>query len=198
MRYQPAIWKLNPTVKIEMTYTVEQLIAIRQANLKTLERLTTRAYAGFEKLSALNVAAARAMFADTFGHAQALLGARHPQQLVSLQLALIQPLTEKSIAYGQQVSALGAESRLDIFNASEAQLLEAQNAWSDLLGNLVKNAPAGNEAVVDALKSAITASQNVIASAQRSARKAVEMAESHFTAVSKQAADAAAAVSKQR
>jgi phasin family protein len=103
-----------------MTYTAEQLIVAHQTRLKKLETLTNLGYAGFAKLAELNVAAARAIFADSFSHAQNLMGARHPQQLVALQLGLIQPLAEKSVAYGQQVSNLATETRANFSRAMEA------------------------------------------------------------------------------
>lgn len=179
-----------------MTYTVEQLIATRQADLKMLESLTTRAYAGFEKLVELNLAASRALFAGSFSHTQALLGAKHPQQLVALHVGLIQPLTQKSIAYGRQVYTVMAETGAEFSNACEAKLAEAQTAFADLVDGLEKNAPAGSQSAVAALKGAVNVSQNVIESAQRSAKKAVELAESNFTAVANQAVKAATTVAK--
>ncbi|WP_114971639.1 phasin family protein [Rhodoferax ferrireducens] len=181
-----------------MTYTVEQLIAARQANLKMLEGLTTRAYASFEKLVALNLAASRDLFMGSFGHTQALLGAKHPQQLAALQVGLIQPLTEKSIAYGRNVYSVVAETGSEFSKAGEAQIAQAQTALVDLVENLAQNAPAGTQSTVAAFRSAVNVSQNVIESAKRSAKKAVELAESNFTAVTTQAVNAATTVSKTR
>lgn len=103
-----------------MTYTAEQLILTHQTRLKKLETLTNQGYAGFAKLVELNSAVARAALADSFSHAQNLMGARHPQQLVALQLGLVQPLAKKSVAYGQQVSSLAAETRVNISRVIEA------------------------------------------------------------------------------
>ncbi|MDO8248570.1 MAG: phasin family protein [Rhodoferax sp.] len=179
-----------------MTYTAEQLIATNQANLKMLEGLTNQAYAGFEKLVELNLAASRALFAESFSHTQALLGAKHPQQVVALHVGLIQPLTQKSIAYGRQVYTVVAETGSEFSKAGEAKLAEAQTAFADLVDNLAKSAPAGTETAVAAFKSAVNVSQNVIESAQRSAKKAVDLAESNFTAVANQAVKAATTVAK--
>jgi phasin family protein len=179
-----------------MTYTVEQLIAARQTNLKMLEGLTTRAYASFEKLVALNLAASRDLFMGSFGHTQALLGAKHPQQLVTLQVGLVQPLTEKSMAYGRNVYSVVAETGSEFLKAGEVKFAETQTALVDLLENLAENAPVGTLSTVAALRGAVNVSQNVIDSARRSAKKAVELAESNFTAVTTQAVNAATRVSK--
>jgi hypothetical protein len=62
--------------------------------------------------------------------------------------------------------------------------------------NVAKNAPAGTESAVAVLKSALASSQNAIESAQVSAKKAMQVAESNLTAVTEQALNAAAAVAK--
>jgi len=188
--------KLKLTIKIEMTYTVEQLIDARQANLKILETLTTRAYASFEKLVRLNLATSEDLFMESFGHTQALLDAQHPQQLVALQVSRLQPLTEKSMAYGRQVYSVVAETGVEFSKAGDVQLAEVQIAFADLVENLAKNAPAATQSTVAAFRRLVGVSQNIIESAQQSAKKAVELAESNFSAVTTQALNTATTVSK--
>ncbi len=179
-----------------MTYTVEQLLAARQANLQMLEALTTRAYVSFEKLVRLNLLASEDLFMESFGHTQALLDAQYPQQLVALQVSRIQPLTEKSMAYGQQVYGVVAETGAEFSKAGDVQLAEVQTVFDDLVENLAKNAPAATQSTVAAFRSVMGASQNIIESAQQSAKQAVALAESSFTAATTEALNAATTVSK--
>ena len=69
-------------------------------------------------------------------------------------------------------------------------MVEAQTIFADVVENLAKNAPAGTEAAMAAFKSAMNTSQNVIESAQSSAKKAVETVESNFAEVANQAVNA--------
>lgn len=63
----------------------------------------------------------------------------------------------------------------------------AQTAFADFVEKMTANAPAGTELAVAAFKNAMSTSQNLIESAQSSAKKAVEVAETNFTAVTNQA-----------
>jgi len=173
-----------------MNNTAEQLIATNKANLQALQALTTQAFAGIEKLVELNLAASKATLGDSFSHAQAVLGAKDAQELLALQSAVFKPFAEKSAAYVQHVQTIVTGSSAEFTKAVEAKTAEAQKAFSGVVENLAKNAPAGSETALAAFKSALTAGQNAVESAQTSAKKAVETAQSNFTAVATQTVDA--------
>lgn len=179
-----------------MTYTAEQFTATSKANLETLKGLTTQAYGGFEKLVELNLAASKALLGETFSHTQAVLGAKDAQQVLELQAGVYQPLTEKSVAYGRHVYAIAADTGAEFAKAIEAELAKTQQAFTALVENVAKNAPAGSESAVAVFKTALNAGQNAIESAQSSAKKAVEAAETNFTALANQAVTAAGNVAK--
>lgn len=181
-----------------MTYTAEQLIATNQANVDALEGLTTHTFAGFEKLVELNLAASRAAVVESFSQTRAFLGAKDPQQFLALQAGLLQPLAEKSVSYGNHVYSIAAETGAVFTKTFEAKVDEAKKAFAVAVENMTKNAPAGTESAVAVFRSAVSASQNAIETAQGSAKKAVELAETNFTAVAKQAVNAATTASKKR
>ncbi len=179
-----------------MTYTPEQFISSNKATVKTLEGISNNVYAGIEKLVELNLAASKAVVAESFSHFQAVLGAKDAQELMALQAGVFQPLAEKSVAYGRHLYAIISESGAEFTKAFESKFAEAQHGFATLVEDATKNAPAGTESAVAVFKSAVNASQNVIESAQGSAKKALEMAESNFTAVANQAVKATATGSK--
>jgi phasin family protein len=174
-----------------MNTTAEQFIATNKANLQALEGLTAQAYAGFEKLVELNLAASKAALGESFSHVQSILGAKDGQELIALQSALLKPLAEKSAAYAQHVQTIVADSGAEFSKAVEAKAAETQKAFAGVVENLAKNAPAGTESAVAAFKTALTAGQNAVESAQASAKKVVEVAQANVKAATKQAADAA-------
>jgi phasin family protein len=164
-----------------MTYTAEQFMAANKANVDALEGLTAQAYSGFEKLVELNMAASKAVLGESFGHVQAILGAKDAQEVLALQTGLIRPLTEKTAAYGQQVYSLAAGTSGELMKAFEAKAADAKSSFSKAVEDLVKNAPAGTETAVAAFKNAMAAGQSIIETAQNSAKKAMEVAEFNVT-----------------
>ena len=74
-----------------MKNTAEQFTATNKANLQALEGFTTQAFAGFEKLVELNMAASKAVLNESFSHTQAVLAAKDPKELMALQSGLVKP-----------------------------------------------------------------------------------------------------------
>lgn len=179
-----------------MSYTPEQFVATNQSNFQALAVLATQSFAGFEKLVELNLATAKAVLGEAFNHTSAALGAKDAQELLALQVGMLQPMTEKFAAYGQNVYTIATGTGAEFSKTIEAKFSEAQAALTDAMENFLKNAPAGTETAVAAFKSAVTASKSVIESAQSSARKAAEVVESNFAAAANQATSAATSSSK--
>ncbi len=182
-----------------MNFNVDQFTATNKANVESLAALTSQAFAGFEKLMELNVAASKAALAETFLHTQALLGAKDVQEVMALQTGLAQPVAEKAIAYSRHVYNIASTSGAEFSKAFEEQLATAQQGVNAVVENAAKNAPAGTENAVALFKNAMTASQTAIETAQNAAKRAVEVAESNFAAATSQVASAVATpVAKKR
>jgi phasin family protein len=173
-----------------MTHTAEQFAATQKANLQALEGFTAQAFAGLEKLVELNVAASKAVLNESFSHAQAVLAAKDPKELLALQSGLVKPLADKTAAYAQNVQTILSGSTAEFTKAVEAKTAEAQKAFGSALDGLTKNAPAGSEAAVAAFKNALSASQTALESVQVQAKKAAEAAQANFSAAATQTADA--------
>ena len=170
-----------------MINTTEQFIANSKANLQSLESLTSQACTGVEKLVELNLATYKAVLGESFGNVQTVLDAKSPQEFLALQSGLLKPLAEKSAAYFQHVQTIATESSAEVTKAVEAKMAEAQKSFTGVVENLAKNAPAGTESAVAAFKSALSAGQNAIETAQASAKKVAEVAQSNFAAAANQA-----------
>jgi phasin family protein len=179
-----------------MMMTVDQITASNKANLETVKGLSTKTFAGFEKLVELNLAAAKALMAESFEHTQTLLAAKDAQQVIALQTGLVSPLAEKAAAYGRHVYGIAIETSAEFTKALEGKAAESQKAFGQAMESLTKNAPAGTESAVAVLKSALASSQSAIESAQSAAKQALAMAETNVAAVTEQALTAAAAVGK--
>jgi phasin family protein len=179
-----------------MFITADQITATNKTNFDAIKGLSTKSFAGFEKMVELNLAAAKALMNESFSHAQSVLTAKDPQQALALQTGLFAPMTEKAVAYSRHVYGIVVEAGSEFTKAFEGKTAEAQKAFNQVVENVAKNAPAGTESAVAVLKSALASSQNAIESAQSSAKQALTLAESNIAAVTEQALSAAATVGK--
>ena len=179
-----------------MNMNTGQFLETNKANLQALESITAQAFAGVEKLVELNLATSKAVLGGSFSHVQAVLGAKDAQEFMALQTGLLQPLTEQSTAYAQQVQAILTDSSAGITKAVEAKTAEAQKAFGGVLENMTQNAPAGSETAVAAFKNAMTASQTAFESVQNETKKAVENAQLNFNTAATQNVEALKKTSK--
>jgi phasin family protein len=170
-----------------MNFNAEQFAAANKANLQAAAGLTQTAFAGFERLVELNLAAGKAAVGESFSNAQGLLTAKNPQDLMAAQAALVQPAFEKSVSYGRHVYDIVSGTGAEMAKAVEAKLVEGQEAVQALVENNLKNAPAGSEAAVAMIKNAMEASQNAAETLKKVAKQAADSAEASMKAASGQA-----------
>lgn len=166
--------------------TTEQLVAAQKANLETLFGLTGKAFESVEKLVDLNLQVAKASLSESANNAQAALSVKDAQELVALQANLLQPLAEKILSYSRHVYEIANGVSSEFSRAAEEQVSEANKKFLTLVDNAAKNAPAGSEALVALLKSAVSAASNALESVQKASKQAAEVAEANFTAMSNQ------------
>ena len=180
--------------------TAEQITASNKAAIETLFGLTTKAFEGVEKMVELNLTAAKAALAESAEHAKATLSVKDAQEFIALQAGMIQPLAEKTAAYGRHLSDIASGASAEFTKNVEAQSAEAQKKIMGLVESAAKNAPAGSESAVAMMKSAVTAANTAFESVQKSVKQATEMAEKNFTAASETAmkATASATAAKKR
>ncbi len=171
--------------------TAEQVVAAQKANLETLFGLTQKAFEGVEKLVELNVQASKAALAESANHTQAVLSVKDAQELLALQAGLMQPLAEKTAAYSRHLYDITSSTSAEFTKAAEAQGSDAQAKFMSVMDNATKNAPAGSETAVAAMKSAVNAASNAMESVQKAVKQATEMAEANFNTVAATAVNAA-------
>src|SRR5437867_4059700 len=187
----PTIWRL-------FMLTAEQILAAHKANVETLFGLTNKAFEGVEKLVELNVQATKAALAETANHTQAVLAVKDAQELLALQASLVQPLAEKTAAYSRHLYDIASAAGADLGKTFEEQAAEAQKKFSGLVDNAAKNAPAGSETAVAALKSAVAAASNAFESVQKVVKQAGDIAEANFNTVAATAVNATKTATKKR
>lgn len=178
--------------------TVDQVVASHKANLETLLGLTAKAFEGVEKIVELNLTATKAAMVESGEQAKALLSVKDAQELLALQSGLFQPLAEKTAAYSRHLYDIASGAGAEFSKTYEAQAADAQKKFLGLVDNAAKNAPAGSEAAVAVMKSAVASANNALESVQKAVKQATELAESNFNAVAATASNTAKPAAKKR
>ncbi|MCM8594746.1 phasin family protein [Accumulibacter sp.] len=165
-----------------MFNTPEQFAAANKASVDALLTLANTALASAERIAALNLNTARSMLEDGVANAKAMLGAKDAQEFFALQASLAQPGLEKAVAYTRSVYEITAQSKEEMSKLLEAQFAEFQKQTLALLEKATKNAPAGSEVAVSAVKSAIAAATSAFDSMNKAARQVADIAEANVAA----------------
>ncbi|GAB7534728.1 phasin family protein [Burkholderia sp. 22PA0099] len=178
--------------------TPEQIAAAQKANLESLFGLTTKAFESVEKLIELNVQVVKSTLAESQENVQRALSIKDAQELVALQASLAQPAAEKALAYGRHLYDIATSAQAEFAKVAEAQYEDHNRKVQALVDNVAKNAPAGSETAVAALKSAINAVNTSYETVHKATKQAVEIAESNFNAAAAVATKAATAAAARR
>lgn len=165
-----------------MYVTPEQVAAANKAGVETLIGLANTQFAALERLSTLNFNVAKSAFEESVGYARSLLGAKDPQEFASLSATAAQPALEKAIAYTRSVYEIATQTQTELSKFAEAQAGELNKNMVGYLDKVSKNAPAGSDVAIAAVKSALAAANSAYDSISRVTKQASEFAETNFAA----------------
>lgn len=165
-----------------MYTTPEQFAGANKANVETLLTVANTAFASAERLAALNLNTARTLLEDSVNAAKALLSAKDIQELVGMQSALAQPAFEKAVAYSRSVYEISSQTQEEFAKIFDSQYVEINRNVTSALDKAVKNAPAGSDVAVAAVKSAIAAANSAYETMNKAAKQVAEMAEANVAA----------------
>jgi len=179
-----------------MYSTPEQVASANKANIESLLTIANTAFASAERLAALNLNTARNLLEDTVSSAKALMGAKDVQELMNIQATLAQPTVEKAVAYSRSVYEIATQTQEELTKVFEAQFAEANKTMTSALDKAVKNAPAGSDVAVAAVKSAIAAANSAYDSMTKAAKQVAEIAEANVAAATSATVKAVGAAPK--
>jgi phasin family protein len=165
-----------------MYVTPEQIQAAGKANVETMLSLAATQFAAIEKLATLNANAVKSAFEDSVNNTRALFGAKDVQEFVNLQNTLATPALEKAIAYSKSVYEVAAETNAELSKVAEKRVAEWNENFSSLLDQAAKNAPAGSDVAVAAVKSMIAAANSAYDNMTKVAKQANEIADANVAA----------------
>jgi len=165
-----------------MYATPEQFAAANKASVDALFTIAQAQFAAFERLSALNFNTTKMAFEDGVSQAKALMSVKDAQELVNLSATSTQPALEKAIAYSRSVYEVATQTQAEVTKLAETQAAEMNKTVVSLMDKLSKNAPAGSDVAVAAVKSAMAAANSAYDSFTKVVKQATDMAEANVTA----------------
>jgi len=174
----------------------EQFSNATKANFESqfalLSSLTSKTFESMEKLVELNINVARATLSDSSSSARQLLSAKDPQEFFQLSAAQAQPNAEKALTYSRQLASIASGTGAEFSKAAESQIVEANRKVIALVDEVSKNAPAGSETFVAAVKTAISNANAGYEQFSKTTKQAVEAIESNMNAAISQYSNVAA------
>jgi len=183
-----------------MSAIPEQVLARQQSAINQFVAAQNAMFSGFEKLVDLNVKVMRATLDEFNQHAQQSGSIRDPQEALAYASSGFQPGAEKAVAYGKHVYSIVAGVQGELVKLHEAHISESHEQAVELLDQLAKNAPAGSESAIAAMKSSLSTANGAYESLSKAAKQAADVAESNLNAATnatfKAASDAAEAANK--
>ena len=165
-----------------MYVTPEQIQAASKSNVETFLAVANAQFAALEKLATLNATAVKNAFEDSIANTRAMLGAKDVQELVGLQNTFAQPTMEKAIAYSKSVYEVATDANAELSKVAERRVAEWNENFVSLLDKVSKNAPAGSDVAVAAVKSMLAAANSAYDNMNRVAKQATEIAEANVSA----------------
>ena len=167
-----------------MYVTPEQIQSANKTNVETLLAVAHAQFAAFEKFANISAGAVKTAFEDSINNTRALLGAKDVQEFVALQNSFAQPAIEKAIAYSKSVYEVATEAGGELSKVAERRVAEWNENFVTLLDKAAKNAPAGSDVAVSAVKQMLAAANSAYDNFNKVAKQATEIAEANVAAAS--------------
>ncbi len=168
-----------------MTMTTESFTAAGKAGLDASIAIAQTQFAAAEKYASLSINTAKASFDDASAHLRAVVSTQDPQEIARLNGSAAQPALQKAATYVQSVYDVATEAQANLTKFVEAQGVEFNRTFANTIDAIAKNAPAGSDGAINAMKSSFAAWTSACDGWSKFAKQTSEVAEANFTKVTK-------------
>ena len=127
-----------------MSINIDHLVSTSKSSIDSYLSLSQIVIDSVEQISALNLSFSRTLLNDQVEHSQSLLSIKSPQEAVSLHSELVQPNSDRLIAYSRALYAISAKTQEEITKLIERQQVELNKSVSSFIDTLSKSAPSGS------------------------------------------------------
>jgi phasin family protein len=162
---------------VHMMTINEQFAAQNKAQIDNFLSAVGIAAAGVEKFVELQTQAAKATFAEAAQHLKTLTEAKDVQAISEMNAKIAQPSAEKLAAYSRNIYSIVTETGANLSKLVETQVNEFNKNLVTILDQAAKNAPAGSESAIAAIKTSISVANQAYDAFSKSAKQMTETAE---------------------
>jgi phasin family protein len=167
-----------------------QMTTAQTAQLDGVFGLAASAFAGWEKISELNMQALKSLVGESQEAATKLLAVKDLQSLLSLQASYAQPATEKAQSYWRHVHEIVAAAQGELTSAAQPLFHRAQSDAQGSFQSFLQSASPGGEAALSGWKSVFGMNSATVDAAsdaiRTSATEAVSAAQADIDTVTSQ------------
>jgi len=164
----------------------EQVTALGKSQLENALKLAEISVQGFDKLAALQLNTVKSAFADGLKTTKQFSSIKDPSELSAIATTLSQPTWEKAQAYARSVYEVAATTQAEVSALFEQQVAELNKNVVATLDTVLKNAPAGSEVAVSAVKSAIQSANAAYESVLKATKQVTAITESNVANIAAQ------------
>jgi len=180
--------------------SIEDLMKAQSEAFKASNTVATTAFEGAKKLLELNVQAARAGMEESNAQLKALMAAKDVKTLNDMLTDLFsqysKPDNSKAVAYVKQVYDISTATGSEVTALIEKQVATSQRQLLESVDALAKNAPAGSEAAVSALRQSVVTANAAYQQVNVATRQLFEKIEANLEGAVKTASAPAAKKAK--
>jgi phasin family protein len=174
---------------MSMQNVQEQLSELNRGNVETTLRFAKIYMSSAEKLLKLQLDAAKTALDENARNAKALMEAKDPQQALALRTKLAEASMESAMSFSRNVYEVASQTQQEITSLLEERLAEFNKSVAGSVDKAAKNAPAGADVAVAALKSTVAATTAAVDSMTKAAKQVAEFAEASMRAATSASAE---------
>lgn len=171
--------------------SIEDLMKAQADAFKASNTVATTAFEGARKLLELNVQAAKAGMEESNAQLKALLAAKDVKTLNDMLTDLFtqfsKPDPSKAAAYVRQVYDITSATGSEVTALIDKQVSTSQKQLLEAVESLSKNAPAGSEGAVNALRQSVVTANAAYEQVNVATRQVLDMIEANLAGATKAA-----------
>ena len=162
-----------------MVSIIEQFSTLQLQSLKAMQAFALASLNGVEKLTELNLQAAKKSVEEGVSNSVALFRSRDPKALAETVSVQAKPATDKFGAYARHVYQIANETTAELSRIAEKQMSEASRQMFATIDEISKNAPAGTEGVAAFYKSAVSATNSAWDQVSKANKQVLDLTEAN-------------------
>ena len=173
-----------------MYNATEQFAELNKAGYENAVKIAALSLEKAERLANLNIAAAKIVLEQGVNSANAVAGVKDVQEFFALRAKLTEAGVQNALGYSRGVYEIASQAQADFSALAEeswANYTKGVAAWVE---KATKNAPAGSDVAVTALKSTVAATTAAFDQISKATKQVASFADASVRAATANAATA--------